>query len=296
MNETDGFSKSGSNREEGKFLELGKKGFSWALTRAGYRLFQRGFALAARCLPWRQAEAVARPGAIAEIPGLLALEGGTHPLVVTGPHLYASGLTGRVLRVLEEAGVDYEVFFHVPPDPTMGTVEAIAEVYRQVGCDCFVAVGGGSPMDGAKGAAARIARPDRTVRQLGGLLRVRRKIPPLIAVPTTAGTGSETTIAAVITEKEKAHKYAIMDLCLIPRYAVLDPELTMGLYTKEEMQDNDFKEYPMEDLQEQVKRDIAENANSEPFVVAESEASDSAAVDPEKVVENDENVPYFMKD
>ena len=70
----------------------------------------------------------------------------------------------------------------------------------------------------------------------------------------------------------------------------------MGLYTKEEMQDNDFKEYPMEDLQEQVKRDIAENANSEPFVVAESEATDGASVDTEKVVENDENVPDFMKD
>lgn len=76
----------------------------------------------------------------------------------------------------------------------------------------------------------------------------------------------------------------------------------MGLYTKEEMQDNDFKEYPMEDLQEQVKRDISENANSEPFVVAESEAIEtwSEVVEPEKVagevVENDENVPDFMKD
>ena len=70
----------------------------------------------------------------------------------------------------------------------------------------------------------------------------------------------------------------------------------MGLYTSDELIDGDFKEYPMEDLQEQVKRDISENANSEPFVVAESEATDSAAVEPEKVVENDENVPDFMKD
>ena len=74
------------------------------------------------------------------------------------------------------------------------------------------------------------------------------------------------------------------------------PELTMGIYTKEEIEDGDFKEYPMEDLQEQVKRDIAENANSEPFIVAESEATDSAAVETEKAVDNDENVPDFMKD
>ena len=69
----------------------------------------------------------------------------------------------------------------------------------------------------------------------------------------------------------------------------------MGIYTKEEIEDGDFKEYPMEDLQKQVKRDISENANSEPFVVAESEATDGAAVETEKVVDNDENVPEFMK-
>jgi alcohol dehydrogenase class IV len=84
-------------------------------------------------------------------------------------------------------------------------------------------------MDAAKGAAARVVFPNKTVNQLGGLLRVWKKIPPFIAVPTTAGTGSETTIAALITDSETHHKYAIMDLHLIPLYAVLDPELTVGL-------------------------------------------------------------------
>lgn len=210
-------------------MERREGGLCWGLTRVGYRLFQRGFSLAARCLPWRQAEMIARPGAIEEIPKLLLREERARPLVVTGPHLYASGLTGRVLKVLEGAGLDYEVFSQVPPDPTVGAVEAIAEAYRQAGCDCFVAVGGGSPMDGAKGAAARIARPDRAVGQLGGLLKVRRKVPLLLAAPTTAGTGSETTIAAVVTDEDTHRKYAIMDLNLIPRYAVLDPELTAGL-------------------------------------------------------------------
>ena len=82
-------------------------------------------------------------------------------------------------------------------------------------------------MDAAKAAAARLARPEKTVPQLGGLLKVRRRVPPLIAVPTTAGTGSETTIAAVVTDGH--HKYAISDLCLIPRYAILDPTLSTGL-------------------------------------------------------------------
>ena len=201
----------------------------WDLTQTGYRMFQRGFSLAARCLPWRQAEAIARPGAVKEIPKLLDREGKKYPLVVTGPHLYASGLTGRVLRALEERGIGYEVFSQVPSDPNTETVEKISGAYRQAGCDCFVAVGGGSPMDGAKGAAARIARPDCEVAQLGGLLKVRRSVPPIIAVPTTAGTGSETTIAAVITEERTHHKYTMIDPCLIPRYAVLDPELTIDL-------------------------------------------------------------------
>ena len=83
-------------------------------------------------------------------------------------------------------------------------------------------------MDAAKAAAARLARPDKPLSQLVGLLKVRRRIPPLIAVPTTAGTGSETTIAAVVTGSDH-HKYAISDLCLIPRYAILDPALTVGL-------------------------------------------------------------------
>ena len=83
-------------------------------------------------------------------------------------------------------------------------------------------------MDAAKAAAARLARPDKPLSQLVGLLKVRRRIPPLIAVPTTAGTGSETTIAAVVTGSDH-HKYAISDLCLIPRYAILDPTLSATL-------------------------------------------------------------------
>ena len=106
--------------------------------------------------------------------------------------------------------------------------EAAAALYRREGCDSLVAVGGGSPMDTAKAAAALVARPGKTLPQLAGLLKVRRHIPPLIAVPTTAGTGSETTIAAVVTGPDH-HKYAVSDLCLIPRCAVLDPLLTVSL-------------------------------------------------------------------
>lgn len=120
------------------------------------------------------------------------------------------------------------IFSAVEPNPSVETVEKIAEQYRIDRCDCFLVIGGGSPMDAAKAAAALLVRPNRSLSSLAGLLKVRRRIPPFIAVPTTAGTGSETTIAAVITGRNH-RKYAVSDLCLIPRYAILDPTLSAGL-------------------------------------------------------------------
>ena len=120
------------------------------------------------------------------------------------------------------------IFSAVEPNPSVETVEKIAEQYRIDRCDCFLVIGGGSPMDAAKAAAALLVRPNRSLSSLAGLLKVRRRIPPFIAVPTTAGTGSETTIAAVITGRDH-RKYAVSDLCLIPRYAILDPTLSAGL-------------------------------------------------------------------
>ena len=114
----------------------------------------------------------------------------------------------------------------------MTTVEKATESYLASGADFLVALGGGSPMDAAKGAAARVVHSNTPVNKMAGLLKVRHKIPTFVAVPTTAGTGSETTIAAVITDPETHHKYAIMDLCLVPKYAILDPELTRDLPQK----------------------------------------------------------------
>ena len=194
----------------------------------GCRLFQMVFHLGALCLPWRMAERVEGAGAIREIPGLLRREQVRRPMLVTTPGRRAQALPA-LCAALEEAGMSYAIFDAVGPDPTVSVVEAIRTRYQEAGCDSFVAVGGGSPIDAAKAAAARLVRPGRTVAQLCGLLRVRRRIPPFIAVPTTAGSGSETTIAAVITDEATRHKAAIMDLCLVPHYAVLDPTLTLGL-------------------------------------------------------------------
>jgi alcohol dehydrogenase class IV len=199
------------------------------LSVAGCRIFQFVFNLAARVLNWRKAVPLEGAGSIAKIPELLKQTGVKKPMVVTDPGLMSAGIAPKILAVLDAAGIAYAVYDKVEPNPTVTTVNAIQAKYLAEECNGFIAIGGGSSMDAAKGAAARVKFPNKSVNQLGGLLRVWKKIPPFIAVPTTAGTGSETTIAALITDSETHHKYAIMDLHLIPLYAVLDPELTVGL-------------------------------------------------------------------
>lgn len=196
---------------------------------AWYRTFQFLFNIGARVLPWRKAEPVKGAGAINRIPAILVGEGVTKAMVVTDPGLMAAGVAPRILDVLDREGVPYALYSEVQPNPTVDTVNAIYELYRASGCSGFVAIGGGSSMDAAKAAAGRVKRPKKTVQQLKGLFKVLGRIAPFIAVPTTAGTGSETTIAALITDAETHHKYSIMDLSLIPHYAILDPELTLGL-------------------------------------------------------------------
>ena len=193
------------------------------------RIFQFVFNYCAMVLPWRKAAPVEGALCIREIPRLLKENRGSKPMVVTDPGLVKAGIAAKVTGILDKAGIGYVLYSEVEANPSVNTVNKVYDLYRSGGCDSFIALGGGSSMDAAKAAAARSVRPHKSVNQLGGLLRVLKKLPLFIAVPTTAGTGSETTIAALITDTETRHKYAIMDLSLIPRYAVLDPELTVGL-------------------------------------------------------------------
>ena len=181
---------------------------------AYYRTFQGVFGVGEKFMPWRKPELVTGAGSIREIPRLLAEAGVKKVLLVTGPNIVKT-IGKRIMAILEAAGVSYAVFSEVEANPSVTTAERIYERYRDNGCDGFIALGGGSP--------------EKKITQLAGLLKVGRPLPPIIAIPTTSGTGSETTVAAVITDRETNHKCAIMDLNLIPHYAILDPELTVGL-------------------------------------------------------------------
>ena len=177
------------------------------------------------------------PDAIRKVPGVLKKDSKNKPLIVTDGNLMKIGLLDGLHEQLKADGVPYADFCDVQPNPTVENVEAGLKVYNDNGCDCLIAVGGGSSMDCAKGIMARVWRPSRPVKRMKGLLMVtmpslkmKGLLPPtLYAVPTTAGTGSETTIAAVITDAQTHDKFPIMDPFIRAKYAVLDPKLTVGL-------------------------------------------------------------------
>ena len=191
------------------------------------RAYQTVFDLGSRVLPWRKPEIVSGAGSTAKIPELLRSCGVKKVMIVSGKHTGAA-LVPPIRAQIEAAGISAVHFDAVRANPTISIIEQVRERYLAEGCDGFLAVGGGSPMDTAKAAAARVVRPNRTVEQMTGLFKVMHALPPFIAVPTTAGSGSETTIAAVVTGSDH-HKYAINDLCLIPQAAVLDPALSASL-------------------------------------------------------------------
>lgn len=149
-------------------------------------------------------------------------------LIVTDEGVRRNGLTWPVEMVLRKCHIAYGVYDRIRPNPAVDNVEEALAMYKKLGCEEIIAVGGGSSMDCAKVLGARVAYPHKTIGQMKGILRVLRRLPVMIAVPT-AGTGSEVTLAAVITEPEKCHKYALMSFPLIPKYAVLDPALTYSL-------------------------------------------------------------------
>ncbi|MCI9436881.1 MAG: iron-containing alcohol dehydrogenase [Lachnospiraceae bacterium] len=190
------------------------------------RTFQFCFRAALPVLPYREPEILENMEELGEV---LARKGKMSVLIVTDKGISNLGLTKGLTDALEKEGIAYTVYDGTVPNPTIDNVEQAREAYLENGCSAIIAFGGGSSIDCAKAAGARIAKPRQPVRKMRGLLKIHKKLPTLVAIPTTAGTGSETTLAAVITDAATHHKYPINDFFLIPRYAVLDYRVTTGL-------------------------------------------------------------------
>ncbi|MCM1307373.1 MAG: iron-containing alcohol dehydrogenase [Butyrivibrio sp.] len=190
------------------------------------RCFQQIFHIAIPFLPYRKPKVL---GGIDELPALFGKKGISSVMLVTDKSIRGFGLTSRLEELLAKEGISCAVYDNTVANPTTDNVEEARQLYLDSGCQALIGFGGGSSIDCAKAVGARIAKPKQSLKEMGGILKVRKKLPTLIAIPTTAGTGSETTLAAVITDSETRHKYPINDFPLIPHYAVLDPEVTRTL-------------------------------------------------------------------
>lgn len=167
-------------------------------------------------------------GKILEVPALLKLNGVTRALIVTDKSLVSLGLLAPFLARMEESGVRYVVYDDIQPDPTYTTASNGLALCKENKCDGIVAVGGGSVLDTAK--AISVATTNGKLPQaLAGQFKVKKPGLTLIAVPTTAGTGSEATLAAVLSDPVTHRKSTIVDPKIVPGIAVLDPALTVGL-------------------------------------------------------------------
>jgi alcohol dehydrogenase len=193
------------------------------------RMYQHAYRGAAYLLPWRKPELITGENSVEKLPALIKGMGIHTILIVTDKGIGSLGLMNGLLLQMDAESLNYTVYDKTVPNPTIENIEDALSIYHMNNCEAIIAFGGGSPMDCAKGVAARVARPDRTIPQMRGQLKVRKRIPTLFAIPTTAGTGSEATLAAVISNPETHEKYAVNDSVLIPHYAVLDPLLTVKL-------------------------------------------------------------------
>ena len=197
-----------------------------AIKKAYCRVFQTGLKLALPFLPYRKPKIIKN---VAEIPEVLKKKKREKVLIITDSGISKLGLTKRLEIELIDAGIPYVYYDKTVANPTTDNVAEALELYHTHECQAIIGFGGGSSMDCAKAVGAKVAHPKKPLSKMKGILKVLKPIPLLIAVPTTAGTGSETTLAAVIVDSETRHKYAINDFPLIPNYAVLDPRVTLSL-------------------------------------------------------------------
>lgn len=163
-------------------------------------------------------------GSLAKLPETVKKLGGSHGFIISGPHLNKMGIVKSCTDALENVGIKVDAYTETEGNPSVETVEKAANAFKESGADFIIALGGGSPMDVAK-AVGVVAKYGGSITEYEGAGKVPGDIIPLIAVPTTAGTGSEVTAFSVITDHSRNYKLTVFSYKLIPSYAILDPDL-----------------------------------------------------------------------
>lgn len=163
-------------------------------------------------------------GSLAKLPEIAKKLGGSHAFIISGPHLAKMGLVEKAADYLKTVDIKTDAFTEIEANPSVATVEKATEKFKESGADFIVAFGGGSPMDVAK-AVGVVAKYGGSITEYEGAHKVPGSIIPLIAIPTTAGTGSEVTAFSVITDHSRDYKLTVFSYELLPAYAILDAEL-----------------------------------------------------------------------
>lgn len=194
-----------------------------------FRTVQKALYLMSCFIPWKEPELIKYAGALKELPQKIKGDGFLSVFIVTDKNLMKLGLLNSLFEGLDGQGIKYSLYDGTEPNPTIKNIEEAFKLYTESGSQAIIAFGGGSPMDCAKGVGMKVARPDKSIEDFRGYLKVMERIPYLYAIPTTAGTGSETTITAVFANPDTREKFAVTDPYLRPKCAVLDANLTVSL-------------------------------------------------------------------
>lgn len=166
-------------------------------------------------------------GSLNKLPEILKESNSDHVMLISDRGLEAIGVVKKVQDIIEAAGIRFTAYLDVVPNPTVECVNAATELYKSCGATSLVALGGGSPMDVTK-AVGVLATYGGAITDYEGNQKVPGPIVPIIAIPTTAGTGSEVTASAVITDTSRNYKFSVFSYMNLPKYVVLDPQLIMS--------------------------------------------------------------------
>ena len=200
--------------------------------RAYCRAYQKVIFLVQNLLHFRVPETIEGSGSLSLVAEKLQKKGKRHPLIIATPSMVRNNYLPKLTEPLEKSGIAYDVFTKVEPNSPFPVINEAYSIYAAHSCDCLIAMGGGSALDTAKAVGAKATKPKKSLSSFKGVLKVGKKIPYLIAIPTTAGSGSEATVAAVVYNPANHDKFSINDPHLIPSLAVLDADLLASLPPK----------------------------------------------------------------
>ena len=193
------------------------------------RTYQKVLYIASYFLPFKEPIIIKGENSFTDLAIKLKFYKKDNVLLVSDETLHNLKLDENLINALKKENINYTSYYNINPNPSINEVEQGVILYKQNNCNAIIAIGGGSVMDAAKIIGARVSNYKTPISKMKGLLKIRKRLPMLIAIPTTAGTGSEVTVAAVITNKESKEKFPIEDYKLIPTLAILNPSLLVNL-------------------------------------------------------------------